>query len=164
MLIERGHQQISIFFVILIKSIMSKNYLVIGSNSAIGKEIISKLLEEGSQVFSMSRKPSGVLAEGSSIVLFSTVAVGTGMPYHASISAAKGGPGHHRWIPVNPGDLRLDRAFLKARHIKIPGDSVPISGEHFMRLLSMYQSKSHGTFIRRLTRQKAEASRDLSPF
>jgi NAD(P)-dependent dehydrogenase (short-subunit alcohol dehydrogenase family) len=30
------------------------------------------------------------LAAGSSIVLFSTVAVGTGMPYHASIASAKG--------------------------------------------------------------------------
>ncbi len=115
---------------------MSKNYLVIGSNPAIGKEIISKLLEEGSKVFSMFRKPSAVLAEGSSIVFFSTVAVGTGMPHHASISAVKGGP----------GASSLD------------------SGEPFMRLLSMDQSKSHGTFIRRLTRLKAEASRDLSPF
>ena len=38
------------------------------------------------------------------------------------------------------------------------------SGENFMRLLSMDQSKSHGTFIRRLIRLKAEASRDLSPY
>ncbi|WP_373072765.1 SDR family NAD(P)-dependent oxidoreductase [Zeaxanthinibacter enoshimensis] len=30
------------------------------------------------------------VAEGGSVVLFSTVAVGTGMPYHASIAAAKG--------------------------------------------------------------------------
>ncbi|TDQ31231.1 SDR family NAD(P)-dependent oxidoreductase [Zeaxanthinibacter enoshimensis] len=30
------------------------------------------------------------MAEGGSVVLFSTVAVGTGMPYHASIAAAKG--------------------------------------------------------------------------
>ena len=38
------------------------------------------------------------------------------------------------------------------------------SGEHFMRLLSMDFSKSHGSFIRRLVRLKAEASRDLFPF
>ncbi len=38
------------------------------------------------------------------------------------------------------------------------------SGEYFMRLLSMDQSKSHGTFIRRLIRLKAETSRDLSPY
>ena len=140
---------------------MSRNYLIIGSNSAIGKEIINLLLDEGNQVFSVSRKPSGVSSEkvdhiifdvgtetsfpdtflpdelhglvycpgtihlkpfkaikptrfeedfrinvlgavksiqwaqkklthGSSIVLFSTVAVGTGMPYHASIAASKG--------------------------------------------------------------------------
>lgn len=31
-----------------------------------------------------------IMAEGSSLVLFSTVAVGTGMPFHTSIAAAKG--------------------------------------------------------------------------
>ena len=38
------------------------------------------------------------------------------------------------------------------------------SGENFMRLLSMDFSKSHGAFIRRLIRKKAEASRDLFPY
>jgi hypothetical protein len=38
------------------------------------------------------------------------------------------------------------------------------SGEYFMRLLSTDHSKSHGAFIRRLIRRKAEASRDLFPF
>jgi hypothetical protein len=33
-----------------------------------------------------------------------------------------------------------------------------------MRLLSLFHSKSHGAFIRRLIRLKAEASRDLYPF
>ena len=37
------------------------------------------------------------------------------------------------------------------------------AGEHFMRLLSTDLNKSHGTFIRRLVRLKAKASRDLLP-
>ena len=42
---------------------MSRNYLIIGGNSAIAKEIINTLLDEGNQVFSVSRKPSGISAE-----------------------------------------------------------------------------------------------------
>jgi NAD(P)-dependent dehydrogenase (short-subunit alcohol dehydrogenase family) len=42
---------------------MSRNYLIIGGNSAIGKEIINILHDEGNQVFSVSRNPAGVSAE-----------------------------------------------------------------------------------------------------
>ena len=140
---------------------MSKSFLVIGSNAAVGKALIRRILEKGDHVYSVSRNPvidlSGnihhisldvvsddglpetflpdnlngfvycpgtillkpfraikpaqfeddfrvnalgavksiqwaekKMAAGSSIVLFSTVAVTTGMPYHASIAMAKG--------------------------------------------------------------------------
>lgn len=42
---------------------MSNNHLVIGSNSTIGKGIISMLLEEENQLFSVSRNPSAALSE-----------------------------------------------------------------------------------------------------
>jgi NAD(P)-dependent dehydrogenase (short-subunit alcohol dehydrogenase family) len=59
---------------------MTKNYLIIGSNSAIGQTIMRRILADGNQVFSVSRQPNMELSGKLNHVSFD-VGSEAGFPY-----------------------------------------------------------------------------------
>ncbi len=155
---------------------MSKNYLVIGSGSAMGiKNISYKDASLSSEIDTLVGKPF-TLTERLQMG-------GIGSPRFmiqeasASIMALLNLDQNTNYcnIELRPGGVIVGfRSILETYAWVAPFARLGIfrskgvvslySGEHFMRLLSTDLTKSHGNFIRRLIRLKAEASRDLFPY
>ena len=153
---------------------MSKNYLVKGINAAGGKAIISRITG-GGQIDGMVGKPYSLMDR--------LRMGGIGTPSYSIHESSAGimvlldldHNTNHCKIELRPGGIIVGfRSILENYAWIVPCPRLSIfrsqglvslhAGEHFMRLLSMSQSKSHGAFIRRLIRLRAEATRDLFTF